>query len=278
MQAEKTFIRIEPDEVLKFGELRVRTIYNHHPGDAYSYRFEKGNKAFVYASDSSYPEGMDMVPYLNFFASADLLVFDAQFTQRESDEKEDWGHSSSFVGVEIAQQANVKSLLLFHFDPTYSDQDLEKILEDALKVQQNQYPSAPPVNIMIAREGQIFDLSTAHSAQVQTMPGTKAAILKPTGVFDEHAAATLRQELIEKTRDDWPTDLIIDMSGIDILQVAGLRALVKLRREYQEIPLALAGPSLNVRQLIELAGYLDFFTIYPSIHTALNTPQAPEKR
>ena len=182
MHAKKTFIRIEPDEVLKFNDLRVRCIYNHHPGDAYSYRFEQGNKAFVYASDSSYPEGMDMVPYLNFFAGADLLVFDAQFTQRESDEKEDWGHSSSFVGVEIAQQANVKSLLLFHFDPTYTDQDLEKILEDTLKVQQNQYPFAPPVNIMIAQEGQVFDLATTHTTQVQTLPGSEAAVLKPTGV------------------------------------------------------------------------------------------------
>ena len=28
-------------------------------------------KAFVYASDASYPEGTDLRPYLNFFADAD---------------------------------------------------------------------------------------------------------------------------------------------------------------------------------------------------------------
>jgi hypothetical protein len=61
-----------------------------------------------------------------------------------------------------------------------------------------------------------------------------------------------------------------------MLQVAGLRGLVKLRKEYQSTPTALAGPSLNVQQLIELAGYLDFFAIYPSVHTALNALKAIE--
>ncbi len=74
MQADKTFIQIKPNEVLTFGDLRIRNICYQHPGDAYGFRFEKGNKAFVYASDSSYPDGMDMRPYLNFFADADLLV------------------------------------------------------------------------------------------------------------------------------------------------------------------------------------------------------------
>jgi len=276
MQAAKTFTQIKPNEVLNFGELRIRNICNHHPGDAYGYRFEKGNKSFVYASDASYPEGMDLRPYLNFFTEADLLIFDAQFTQRESDEKEDWGHSSSFVGVEMAQQAKVKNLLLFHYDPTYSDQDLEKILDDTLKFQQNQYPAAPPVNVMIAREGLEFDLTTPPSTQVQQVPGSKAAILKPGGIFDEQVAAKMRENLSKMVTDNWPSQLIIDMTKVEMLQVAGLRGLVKLRKEHQGRPMALAGPSINVQQLIELAGYLDFFAIYPSVHTALNALKARE--
>jgi anti-anti-sigma factor len=274
MQAEKTFIQIKPNETLTFGDLRIRNICNQHPGDAYSFRFEKTNRAFVYASDSSYPDGMDMRPYLNFFAGADLLLFDAQFTQRESDEKEDWGHSSSFMGVEMAQQAKAKNLLLFHYDPTYTDQDLEKILEDTLKFQQNQYPTSPPVNIMIAQEGQTFDFTPTQTAQIHQVPGSKATILKPTGIFDEHVATTLREQLLRA--ENWPAQLIIDMSAVEMLQVAGLRGLVKLRKEYQSTPTALAAPSLNVRQLIELAGYLDFFAIYPSVHAALNALKARE--
>jgi anti-anti-sigma factor len=270
MQASLTFKRIEPGEVCKFDDLSIRTIANHHPGKAYGYRFEKGNKVFVYASDASYPDDTDLRPYLNFFDEADLLIFDAQFTQRESDEKEDWGHSSSFMGVEMAQQAKVKTMLLYHHDPRYSDRDLEKILETTLKFQQNQYPAEIPVNVMIAQEGQTFDLTPSQTTQIQQVPGSKAAILKPSGIFDEHVAAELKEQFAEMIRTDRPTQLIIDMSEVELLQVAGLRALVKLRKDSQSIPMALAGLSLNVRQLIELAGYIDFFAIYPSVHTALN--------
>ncbi len=276
MQATKTFITLTPNQTLDFADLRVRNMRNHHPGDSYSYRFEKGNRALVYASDASYPDGMDLHASLSFFTDADLLIFDAQFTQRESDEKEDWGHSSSFVGVEMAQQAKVKNLVLFHHAPAFVDQDLEKILEASLKFQQNQYPAATPVNILIAQEGQTFDLTPPTTTQVQQVPGSKAAILKPTGIFDEHMVAQVREHLAELTQTDWPAQLIIDMAAVEMLQVAGLRGLVKLRKEYQGTPMALAAPSLNVQQLIELAGYLDYFAIYPSVHVALNALKARE--
>lgn len=276
MQATRHFIRLKPGDILEFGDMKVRNIRNHHPGDAYSYRFEKGDKAFVYASDASYPDGVDMRPYLNFFADAEVVIFDAHFTQRESDEKEDWGHSSSFVGVEMAHQARVKNLVLFHYDPTYSDKVLEKILEDALKFQQNQYPSAPPVNILMAREGQTFDLTPLPKARIQQVPGSKAAILKPTGIFDDHGALELREQFAEMLKTDQPAQIIVDMSGVEMLQVAGLRTLVKMRNEHQSLPMALAGPSINVQQLIELAGYFDFFAIYPSVHAALKALRARE--
>ncbi|MFC1975563.1 protein kinase [Chloroflexota bacterium] len=276
MQAEISFIRLEPDDLLEFGDLRIRNMRNHHPGDAYSFRFKKGDKVFVYASDSAYPTGTDLQPYLDFFAEANVLIFDAQFTQRESDEKEDWGHSSSFVGLEMAQAAQVENLLLYHYDPTYTDQDLEKILADTLKFQKNQYPSQKPVNIMIAHEGQIFDLTPMQSTQLKQIPGGDVAILKPTGIFDEQVVIELRAQLEELKQDGWPTQLIVDMSEVELLQVTGLRALVRLRKETTGTNLALAGPSINVQQLIELAGYIDFFAIYPSVHTALNALRVRE--
>ncbi|GIK38746.1 MAG: hypothetical protein BroJett011_25790 [Chloroflexota bacterium] len=276
MQAELNFIQLRPDDTREFGDLVVQTMRNHHPGDSYAFRFEKGGKVFVYASDASYPSGMDMRPTLNFFADADVLIYDSQFTQKESDEKEDWGHSSSLAGVEMAQEANVKNLVLFHFDPTYTDKDLEKILEDTLKFQQNQYPLVEPVNVMIAQEGQTFDLTPSKTTQLQQVPGGKAAILKPTGIFNERVAAELKKQLAELKENGWPPYLVIDMSGVEMLQVAGLRALVKLRREQLSTPMVLAGPSINVQQVIELAGYLDFFAIYASVHAALNALQARE--
>jgi anti-anti-sigma factor len=276
MQADMTFIHLEPDDLLEFGDLRIRNMLNHHPGDAYSFRFEKGAKAFVYASDAAYPAGTDLRPYLDFFADARVLIFDSQFIQRESDEKEDWGHSSSFVGVEMAQGAHVDTLVLYHYDPTFTDADLEKILDHTLKFQKNQYPSQKPVKVMIAEEGYTFDLTPEESAQLKHVPGGNVAILKPAGIFDEQIVNELRVQLEELKQKNAPSQLIIDMSGVEMLQVTGLRALVRLRKEITGSQLALAGPSINVQQLIELAGYIDFFAIYPSVHTALNTMRIRE--
>jgi anti-anti-sigma factor len=278
MQATMTFNRIKPGDILEFGDLRIQLIRNEHPGDAYSFRFEKGNKAFVYASDASYPTGLQIAPHLNFFHDADVLIFDAQFTQRESDEKEDWGHSSSFVGVEMAQEADVKNLVLFHYDPTYSDLELEEILERTLKFQSSQYPTKPPVKVMVAQEGQVFSLTPEQTTQVQQIPGSQAAILQPSGIFDERVVVELRDQLAEVAQTALPPQLIIDMSNVELLQVVGLRGLVKLRKDYQEkgTLMALANPSISVQQLIELAGYLDFFAIYPSVREALKALEARE--
>ena len=44
--------------------------------------------------------------------------------------KEDWGHSSNMVAVELAQMARVKHLVLFHHEPIYDDQMIENILAE----------------------------------------------------------------------------------------------------------------------------------------------------
>ncbi len=276
MQAELIFIRLKPDETLEFGDLRIRCLRNEHPGDAYSFRFEKGDRVLVYASDAAYPAGLDLRPHLNFFADADILIYDAQFTQRESDEKEDWGHSSSFVGVEMAQQAQVKNLVLFHFDPAYSDANLAQILEDTLKFQQTQYPNQKPVNVLIAHEGQTFELTSTHLVQLQRVPGSKIATLKPSGIFNERVVLELKEQLQKLKKFDGPSHVVVDMSAIERLQVTGLSALVKLSKEQPTTSIALAGPTTTVQQLIELAGYADYFVIYPSLHSAISTLQAHE--
>jgi len=44
--------------------------------------------------------------------------------------KEDWGHSSNMIAVELAQLAGVKHLVLYHHEPMLDDRMLEKVLEE----------------------------------------------------------------------------------------------------------------------------------------------------
>jgi ribonuclease BN (tRNA processing enzyme) len=50
--------------------------------------------------------------------------------------KEDWGHSSNIVAVELAQLARVKRLVLFHHEPVFDDSMIEGVLEETRRFEE----------------------------------------------------------------------------------------------------------------------------------------------
>jgi phosphoribosyl 1,2-cyclic phosphodiesterase len=108
---------------------KVVTLRHNHPGGAYSYRVEGEGKIFVYCTDVEHVDGID--PDIVAIArDADLLVHDAQYTPEELKEKKGWGHSSWEQAVEVAEQAGVKRLALFHHDPEHTDSFLFRMEEE----------------------------------------------------------------------------------------------------------------------------------------------------
>jgi hypothetical protein len=59
---------------------------------------------------------------------ADLLIYDTQFTPDEYKSRPHWGHSRPDDALEIAREAKVGTLCLFHHAPMRSDDDNDKIL------------------------------------------------------------------------------------------------------------------------------------------------------
>ena len=277
MQATFEFIRLQPGEPFSIGGLQINTLENRHPGKAYAFRFEDGHSIFVHASDAEY-EQLDeatLRPHLNFFQDADVLIFDAQFTQREAWEKVGWGHSSSLIGVDIARRAGVKKLLLFHHDPTYSDEQLHQILETTLAYQA-QDSSRPTSEVVIAHEGLTLDLLPPSDANLRYTPSDEAAILAPPQIFDERGIEVFGQQVERLAGLGWPDSLVIDLSQVETFGMAGLKSLISLRQQHDGSSIALAGPSASIRQVIDLAGFLDFFAIYTSIEDALSALQVSQ--
>lgn len=116
----------------------------YHPGGVFGYRISSHGKTVVYASDVNHPpEGPDP-RVVELAQDADLLIHDAQFTPEEKQERQGWGHSSWQEAIQVAQQANVQRLALFHHDPLHTDDRLEDIEKQAQEV-------FPPT--FLAREG-----------------------------------------------------------------------------------------------------------------------------
>jgi phosphoribosyl 1,2-cyclic phosphodiesterase len=117
MQAEITFTILLPGKSYEIAGLAVQCLRQNHPGDSYGYSFSKGGKKIVYSTDSEHKRDAQspFYPFLNFIYGADLLIFDAQYTLLDAiGMKENWGHSSNVVAVELAIEGKVKRLCLFH--------------------------------------------------------------------------------------------------------------------------------------------------------------------
>ncbi len=136
MQATIEFDLRDEGAVFELGELRVRSIKQKHPGDSWGYRFEKEGKSIVYSSDCEHGAEAKAAdyPFVDFYWNADVLILDGQYTLEEAmNEKRDWGHSNHITAVELATRACAKQLVIFHHEPTYTDEVIESIQLESIQ-------------------------------------------------------------------------------------------------------------------------------------------------
>ncbi len=110
-----------------------------HPGGALAYRFTNGNaggRALVYVSDNELNSAAryDEQPgwrerFVAFTRGAGVLVHDTMYTAEEYDSFVGWGHSSYADVVELALEAEVERLVLFHHRPERTDDEVDRCLE-----------------------------------------------------------------------------------------------------------------------------------------------------
>ena len=128
----------------------LHTKYLNHPLQCLGYRFEFDGKVLctaydtepyfnVFCTDPNDPaydpaiaaEAAQAVAEENsrmerFIYGADLLVYDAQYTQDEyCRSRVGWGHSPIEYAIDVARRCDVKRLALFHHDVLRTDDQLE---------------------------------------------------------------------------------------------------------------------------------------------------------
>lgn len=130
------------EEGRTIGDVHVSSMMLNHPGGSFAYRFDRGDKRVVFATDNEIDTELDEITdpaqprkiperFVEFARGADLLIADAQYTDEEYASKRGWGHSRVFTAVDLALQAECKQLALFHHDPMHSDADIRNIESEA---------------------------------------------------------------------------------------------------------------------------------------------------
>ncbi len=160
LPARIEFDVLEPGKTAVIAGYAVTPQLQRHSGDSYGYRFEKNGKCVVYSTDSEHrteQEG-EFEAFAQFFSNADLVIFDAMYSLAEAASvKEDWGHSSNIIGVELCQMARARRLCLFHHEPAYTDVQIEDVLRQTRRLEE------------ITRDGAMLEVFSAYDGLVVTL-------------------------------------------------------------------------------------------------------------
>ncbi len=133
------FVVLETDRDYEIAGLTVRAKLQHHGGDSYGYRFQQDGKVLVYSTDAEHKQDDPAAirGFADFFRNADLVIFDGMYSLADAiSVKEDWGHSSNVVGVELCQMARARHLCLFHHEPIFDDARLAAILKETRRFEE----------------------------------------------------------------------------------------------------------------------------------------------
>lgn len=154
MQAEMKFHDIVPGDTVTLADgIMIETAPLNHPNVAIGYRVTWENHTVAYCSDTEHFADRFDENVLRLARNADVLIYDATYTNEEyysaHSSKVGWGHSTWEVGVEIAQKAGVKQVIMYQHDPSHTDDFLDQI---ETKVQAA-FPGG-----LVAREGMVLEV------------------------------------------------------------------------------------------------------------------------
>jgi phosphoribosyl 1,2-cyclic phosphodiesterase len=157
LRAKFTFAVHPPGETFEAAGLRVSLTPQHHSHDSYGWRFEDAaGKAVIYSTDSEHKlDNMDSErAFETFFKGADLAICDTMYSLGDTVSlKQDWGHSSNVVAVDLCRAAGAKRLALFHHEPTYTDEDIQRMHAETIRYEELVRADRPPLEVICAYDG-----------------------------------------------------------------------------------------------------------------------------
>lgn len=161
MGANISFHTFESDDSINIGGIDISIIEQPHPGKSFGFCFRKNDKKIVYSTDIEHTEAVDdkANKFIQFYQDADVLIIDGQFNLADHlYTKQNWGHSSNLIAIELAVLSQVKTLCLFHADHHLSDVQLEKFLLDSKRYLEIYAPEST-LNLELAYDGMLIDIN-----------------------------------------------------------------------------------------------------------------------
>jgi ribonuclease BN (tRNA processing enzyme) len=115
------------DTVELHPHIRVTAFRLTHPNAALGYVLQLEETRVAYVTDHEHTLEQLSPAVLEAVRGVDVLIHDAQYSRDELRHgKQGWGHSAWEDVVQLAREAQVKQLFLFHHDPAATDEHLNE--------------------------------------------------------------------------------------------------------------------------------------------------------
>lgn len=147
-QSQIEFHDFTVGEVLNAGsDIVIRTAPLNHPDGATGYRIDYGGRSICYLTDTEHVAGQLDQAILRLIDGADLVIYDAMYTEEEYQNCVGWGHSTWQAGADLCDAAGVSQYVIFHHDPDHDDHFMDRIAAAA----EQRRPGT-----IVAREGMVL--------------------------------------------------------------------------------------------------------------------------
>ncbi|MDZ7825884.1 MAG: MBL fold metallo-hydrolase [Gammaproteobacteria bacterium] len=107
----------------------------NHPGGGNAYRISADGASLAFVTDNELdPPGAPATSrdeWVEFCRDADVLIHDAQYLESDMPHKHGFGHSLVSQVRQLAFDAGVGCLVLFHHDPDRTDLEVDRILRES---------------------------------------------------------------------------------------------------------------------------------------------------
>ncbi len=138
----KDLVMSEKTETFQIGDVTVEYMEGNHPGGSTVFALSYEGKRLVYATDF---EHLDLLPEMQankapvacgdtawkrlveFAKGADLILFDAPYTDAEYEWKKGFGHSTMEKAVELQKETSAGKVLISHYEVRKTDEELREL-------------------------------------------------------------------------------------------------------------------------------------------------------
>lgn len=135
LQADISVLELDAEREIRIGDALIRACPTNHPGGGAAYRINTASGSLAYVTDNElFPPGKPATSYEEwtaFLGNVDVLIHDAMYTASELEQAHGWGHTSIDQALKLGCDCHAGRLVLFHHDPSRTDDQLDAILEES---------------------------------------------------------------------------------------------------------------------------------------------------